>query len=323
MALYRLRVRQIARSISTRFDERLAERTRMARDLHDTFLQTIEGSKLIADDALEASTDPIRMRRAMEQLSVWLSRAMHEGRTALNSLRTANAERNDLAEALQRVTEDSLIPSKMGVAFSAVGDAREMHPIVRDEIYRIGYEAIRNACTHSSASRLEVELSYANDLALRVSDDGTVIDPVIADKGRDGHFGLQGMRERAARIGGKLTLGSSSNSGTEIRLLVPGASPSARRLPFRGHCLLRSELCLRGPIAHPTWTERFPKTLSGRFRRCSVHPNSVSRTTVNRRSFVGSSTLWRSPLPTRTLSRRNERVDELATDAAKLTYSFG
>ena len=221
-AFYRLRVRQIARSISTRFDERLAERTRIARDLHDTFLQTIEGSKLVADDALEASTDPIRMRRAMEQLSVWLSRAMHEGRTALNSLRTANAERNDLAEALQRVTEDSLIPSKMGVAFSAVGDAREMHPIVRDEIYRIGYEAIRNACTHSSASRLEVELSYANDLALRVSDNGTGIDPVIADKGRDGHFGLQGMRERAARIGGKLTLGSSSNSGTEIRLLVPG-----------------------------------------------------------------------------------------------------
>jgi ligand-binding sensor domain-containing protein len=219
---YQLRVRQIARSIGTRFDERLAERTRMARDLHDTFLQTIQGSKLVADDALDPTTDPVRMRRAMEQLSVWLTQAMQEGRMALNSLRTAATERNDLAQALRRVTEDSLIPSSMGVTFSVVGDAREMHPIVRDEIYRVGYEAIRNACTHSAASRLEVELSYANDLALCVSDNGTGIDPVIADKGRDGHFGLQGMRERAARIGAKLTLASSSNTGTEIRLIVPG-----------------------------------------------------------------------------------------------------
>ncbi len=110
----------------------------------------------------------------------------------------------------------------MAVTFSVVGDAREMHPIVRDEIYRIAYEAIRNACMHSGASQLEVELRYGHDLALRVSDNGVGIDPVIADKGRGGHFGLQGMRERAARIAGNLTLGSSSNSGTEVKLVVPG-----------------------------------------------------------------------------------------------------
>jgi hypothetical protein len=103
--LYQLRVRQIARSIGVRFDERLAERTRMARDVHDTFLQTLQGSKLVADDALEPSTDPIRMRRAMEQLSVWLGRATQEGRAALNSLRTATTQTNGLAEALRRVTE--------------------------------------------------------------------------------------------------------------------------------------------------------------------------------------------------------------------------
>ena len=80
----------------------------MARDLHDTFLQTIQGSKLVADDALEPSTDPIRMRRAMEQLSVWLGRATQEGRAALNSLRTATTQTNDLAEALRRVTEDGV-----------------------------------------------------------------------------------------------------------------------------------------------------------------------------------------------------------------------
>jgi signal transduction histidine kinase len=194
----------------------------MARDLHDTFLQTIQGSKLVADHALKPSTDPAQMRGALEQLSVWLGRAAQEGRAALNSLRTATAQTNDLAEALRRVTKDDLIPTSMAVAFSVVGDAREMHPIVRDEIYRIGYEAIRNACTHSGASQLEVELRYAHDLALRVNDNGIGIDPVIAGGGKDGHFGLQGMRERAARIGGNLTLGSSSNSGTEIKLVVPG-----------------------------------------------------------------------------------------------------
>src|SRR5437879_3411748 len=213
----------IARKIiELRLEERVNERTRITRELHDTFLQTIQGSKLVADDALEQSTDPIRMRRAMGQLSVWLERATQEGRAALNSLRTTTTQTNDLAEALRRVTEDSVIPSSMAVTLSVVGNAREMHPIVRDEIYRIGYEAIRNACTHSGASQLEVELRYAHDLTLRVNDNGVGIDPVIADSGKNGHFGLQGMRERTSRIGGKLTLGSSSSSGTEIRLMVPG-----------------------------------------------------------------------------------------------------
>jgi signal transduction histidine kinase len=162
------------------------------------------------------------MRGALEQLSVWLERATQEGRTALNSLRTATAQTNDLAQALGRVTKDDVIPSSMAVTFSVVGDAREMHPIVRDEIYRIGYEAIRNASTHSKASQLEIELRYARDVVLRVSDNGIGIDPGIGDRGKDGHFGLQGMRERTARIGGNLTLGSSSNSGTEIKLVVPG-----------------------------------------------------------------------------------------------------
>ncbi len=243
--IYRMRVLQISRAIGARFDERLAERTRMARDLHDTFLQTIQGSKLVADDALDPSADPIRMRRAMEQLSLWLGTATQEGQAALNFLRTATTQTNDLAEALRRATEDGLIPSSMAVTFSVVGDAKEMHPIVRDEIFRIGYEAIRNACTHSGASRLEIELRYARDLTLRVDDNGTGIDPAISDRGKDGHFGLRGMRERTARIGGKLTLMSSSNSGTEIKLVVPGRiifrkMLGRRSLSTRIRALLRS-----------------------------------------------------------------------------------
>jgi signal transduction histidine kinase len=97
-----------------------------------------------------------------------------------------------------------------------------MHPIVRDEVYRIGYEAIRNACMHSEASRLEVDLRYDHDLVVRVKDNGKGIDADITAEGKDGHFGLQGMRERAARIGAKLTLSSSATTGTEITLVVPG-----------------------------------------------------------------------------------------------------
>lgn len=97
-----------------------------------------------------------------------------------------------------------------------------MHPIVRDEVYRIGYEAIRNACTHSGASRLEVDLKYDHDLVVRVKDDGKGIDAVIASEGKDGHYGLQGMRERALRIGAKLTLATSATAGTQITLVVPG-----------------------------------------------------------------------------------------------------
>jgi signal transduction histidine kinase len=244
-AMYRLRVLKISRAVAARFDERLAERTRMARELHDTFLQTIQGSKLVADQALRPSTDLIEMRRAMEQLSAWLGQATQEGRAALNSLRTATTQTNDLAEALRRATEDGLIPSSMTVTFSVVGDAREMHPIVRDEIYRIGYEAIRNACMHSGASQLEVELTYANDLSLRVGDNGTGIDPAIADRGNDGHFGMQGMRERAVRIGGKLTLVSSSNSGTKISLIVPGGIIFREKMPVRRSLVRRIRAIFR------------------------------------------------------------------------------
>lgn len=104
-SLYRLRVRQIASGISARFDERLAERTRLARELHDTFLQTIQGSKMVADDALEQSADTVRLHRAMEKLSIWLGQAVNEGRAALNSLRTSTTEKNDLAAAFHRATE--------------------------------------------------------------------------------------------------------------------------------------------------------------------------------------------------------------------------
>jgi signal transduction histidine kinase/ligand-binding sensor domain-containing protein len=220
--LHLLRLRQVSNAISARFDERLAERTRLAREFHDTLLQTIQGSKMVADDALDQPSDPDRMRRAMERLSEWLGQSMGELRTALNSLRTSTTQGNDLAESLRRASEDCLVKGRMKVMLSVTGPVQEMHPIVRDEVYRIGYEAIRNADIHSGASQLEIELGYSQDLIMRVRDNGIGIDHLVAEQGKEGHFGLQGMRERAVRIGATLSLVSSTSSGTEITLIVPG-----------------------------------------------------------------------------------------------------
>jgi signal transduction histidine kinase len=110
----------------------------------------------------------------------------------------------------------------MEVSLQVSGQIQEMHPIVRDEVYRIGYESIRNACAHSQATKLRVELSYAQDLSLRIWDNGLGIDPDILHRGKRGHFGLQGMRERTARIMGKFSIESSADSGTVITLAVPG-----------------------------------------------------------------------------------------------------
>jgi signal transduction histidine kinase/ligand-binding sensor domain-containing protein len=220
--IYRLRVAQISRMLSARFDERLAERTRVARELHDTLLQTVQGSKMVADHALKNSADHTRMVRAMEQLATWLAQATEEGRAALNSLRSSTTEKNNLAEAFRRVIDECGRASNAEISFSVNGDFREMHPIVRDEIYRIGYEAIRNACAHSGADRIEVTLEYGHDLTLRVSDNGAGMDYEVVEKGKEGHFGLRGMKERAERIGSKFILVSSPDSGTAITLVVPG-----------------------------------------------------------------------------------------------------
>ncbi len=185
----------------------------------------------------------------MEQLSVWLEQAVKEGRAALNSLRTSTTQRNDLAEAFRRATDECRLQSPMEASFSLAGNAREMHPVVRDEVYRIGYEAIRNACMHSRGSRLEVGLKYGHDLVVLVRDNGVGIDPSLAQQGKDGHFGLQGMRERAARIGGKLAVVSSTSSGTEITVVVPGslAFRKPRPSPLEK---IRTILRRVGPTSH-------------------------------------------------------------------------
>jgi signal transduction histidine kinase len=210
------------RIIELRLEERVTERMRIAGELHDTLIQTIHASQFVAGTALMKPDDTIGQQRALETLSKWLQQAVHEGRAALNSLHQSTTGRNDLAEAFERAINDCRGQGKAEVSLSIAGQVKEMHPVVREEIYRIGYEAIRNACAHGSATQVQVELRYAQDLDLRVRDNGVGIDPGVIERGKEGHFGLQGMRERAARIGGKLTLASKPASGTEIKLVVPG-----------------------------------------------------------------------------------------------------
>src|SRR5262245_45721392 len=222
-ALHRLRVRQIARIMNARFDERAAERTRVARDIHDTLLQTVQGAKLVADHALKNASDHGQLVRAVEQLAEWMAQANEEVRVALNSLRgCSTSEPNDLADAFRRALDECGVHANMEVSLSVVGDGMDLHPVVLDEIYRIGYEAIRNACRHSTGRAVDVMLEYAGDLTLRIRDDGVGIDPAVLETGKNGHFGLRGMRERAARIGGRLVIDPAPRSGTAVTLIVPG-----------------------------------------------------------------------------------------------------
>jgi signal transduction histidine kinase/ligand-binding sensor domain-containing protein len=219
---YQLRLRRITAQMNARLDERVAERTRLARELHDTLLQTIQASKMVATDAVNDADDPVLTRATLEKLAIWLGKAMQEARASLLALRASTTEANDLAEALRRAGEESVAAYPLQFDLLVEGTAKDMHPIVRDEVYRIGYEAIRNAFIHSGGTKVEVVLSYAHGLELRVRDDGKGIDPDIAAKGKPGHFGLIGMQERATRIAGKLTVRSSADAGTEVELIVPG-----------------------------------------------------------------------------------------------------
>jgi signal transduction histidine kinase/ligand-binding sensor domain-containing protein len=218
---YRLRLRRLTAEMNARLDERVSERTRLARELHDTLLQTIQGSKMVADDGLDDPADPDRAYRALERVSNWLAQATQEGRAALSALRSSATQRNDLAEALERAGQDCVSRKSMTFVLAVEGAVRDVHPIVRDEVYRIGYEAMLNAGSHSRGTRLEVDLIYARDLIVRVRDNGIGIDQDVIVKGKDGHFGVRGMRERAERIGAKLRFDSTS-LGTAVELIVPG-----------------------------------------------------------------------------------------------------
>jgi signal transduction histidine kinase/ligand-binding sensor domain-containing protein len=222
--LYRFRVKRLAASMQSRFNARLDERARLARDLHDTLLQTIQAGKLVTDEALERSKDVIGLRIALEHVSDVLGLAATEGRAALNALHISSTESNDLAAAIRRIVAECCTDNRLKVELAVEGTVRALHPVVRDEVYRIAYETIRNACTHSGATLLRIQILYAQDLTLRVIDNGKGIDPVVLEHGKEGHYGLASMRERAGRIGAIFDLRGQESVGTKMELTVKGKS---------------------------------------------------------------------------------------------------
>ena len=232
---YRLRVAQLARQFNRTLDVRVSERTRIARELHDTLLQSFHG--LLLQFQTVAYLLPERPAEARQQLDgaiAHAAKAITEGRDAVQGLRASTVERNDLAMAIRAVGGElaSGANADEPPAFSVAveGEPRDLHPIVRDEIYKIAAEALRNAFRHAHAARVEVEIRYDDEqFRLRVRDDGTGIDPkVLANQGLEGHYGLRGMPERAALTGGKLAVWSEAGAGTEVELRVPASKAFAR-----------------------------------------------------------------------------------------------
>jgi len=225
--LYLIRVRQIEMRIRMRLEERVIERERMARDLHDTFLQSVQGLVLRFQAVLaripEGGERPVHM---MEQALERADQVIAEGRDRVYDLRKSTHASGDLTQALQALAQE-LAQTVDSTEFRVTieGTARTLHPVVREETYRIGAEALTNAVRHALATRVDIEIVYSRkDLTLRVVDNGRGFDPaVLSDGAPRGHFGLTGMRERARRIRARFEVSTRPGSGSAVELRVPAS----------------------------------------------------------------------------------------------------
>jgi signal transduction histidine kinase/ligand-binding sensor domain-containing protein len=236
--LYLVRLKQATAEIQARLGERMDERERIARELHDTLLQSFQGITLHFQRARNLLPD--RTAEAIETLDTALDgaeEAIVEGRDAIHDLRSPTISAKTLAEEITALGEElaaKVTNQEEPVQFRTVveGSAYTLRPTAHIDIFRITREAIRNAFIHSQGRLIETEIAYTESLfRLRIRDDGKGIDPderVRAE--RTGHWGLRGMRERAERLGGELEVWSEPGAGTEIELRVP-ASISYETVP--------------------------------------------------------------------------------------------
>jgi signal transduction histidine kinase/ligand-binding sensor domain-containing protein len=245
-AAYQLRSHQLAQQFNMTLEARVNERTRIARELHDSLLQGFQGLMF----RLQAVRNllPGRPSEAVQALDIALERgdkAIAEGRDTVSDLRQSIVGESDIAQALAALAEELAAQSGNGavpgVRVLVEGKQQELNPMLRDEIYRIAREALRNAFRHAKAQKIEAEITYGDsEFLLHVRDDGNGIDPHLTNEGaRAGHWGVPGMRERAKSFGGKLEVWSEVGAGTEVELTVPaaiayGKSEARRRFWFRG-----------------------------------------------------------------------------------------
>jgi signal transduction histidine kinase len=228
-AAYSFRVRHLALQFSRTLEARVNERTRIARDLHDTLLQSFHGlllrfqsaAKLLPERPDEAKQ---RLERALDQADA----ALTEGRDVIQGLRLSALETNDLANGITAIANtlrsDAPAGDSPAIDVEVEGTSRNLNPVVRDEACRIAGEALRNAFRHAQAQRITVEIRYdKRQFRLRVRDDGKGLAQETIERPPVGHFGVHGMHERAAVVGGTLEVWSKPASGTQIELTVPGA----------------------------------------------------------------------------------------------------
>jgi signal transduction histidine kinase len=220
---HRLRLRQARAQVRRELEERLIERERIARDLHDTLLQGIQGLILrfqVATDRIprgESARD--LMERALERAD----QVLEESRNRVKELRTPGRGPGELSEALAETAQPMSAAHLIPYTVTITGTPQPLHPIVREEAFLIATEAIINAFRHSEASRVEIRLTYdVGFFQVSVDDDGCGIDrEVLNAGGREEHWGLQGMRERARRIRAQFSIRSDTGRGTEVNLRLP------------------------------------------------------------------------------------------------------
>ncbi|MCX8478016.1 MAG: triple tyrosine motif-containing protein [Sphingomonas sp.] len=219
--LVSIRIRHVSNRLRAALEVRLAERERIARELHDTLLQGFQGLVLRFQSMVNQLSEDEAQKPALNAALDRAEDVLVEGRQRVQALRSATS---DLTEMLMEAANDMAAVSSAAFELTTEGRARPLHPVVREEVQRIGEEAIRNAFKHAQASRVEVVLSYLpGTLRLRIDDDGVGLPPeVAATGGREGHFGLAGMRERAKGVGGSLAVDSSPGQGTQVELTIPG-----------------------------------------------------------------------------------------------------
>jgi ligand-binding sensor domain-containing protein/signal transduction histidine kinase len=236
VSAYNLRMRQIARQFQMRLQARLSERARIARDLHDSILQGIQGLLLRLQAVRNMLPDqPDLAASALDDALDRADRSVAEGRSAVEDLRSNKLISTDPVGTLRDLGRDILewseLPHRSKYRLVVEGQARPLDEVVGDDVYFIAKEALRNAVNHGNATEIETELSFGDSFSMRIRDNGVGIDATVIREGqRAGHWGLPGMRERAQSIGAKLRVWSEQAAGTEIELTVPGSIAYAK--PF-------------------------------------------------------------------------------------------
>lgn len=214
---------ELTREVSVRRDERLRERARITRDLHDTFLQGFLGISLQLQAAVDEVPAESPGKPSLNRAVLRMQRVINEARDILQGLRSPAMESMSLEQALSCLREEFAPGRGIGFRVFVTGQPKALKPTIQEQIYLIGREALINALRHSAATSIEAEIEYLpRRLRILVRDNGCGMDAQVVTCGRHAHWGLVGMRERAVGIGAQFRIWSRLGAGTEVEISLPG-----------------------------------------------------------------------------------------------------